>query len=78
LGRGRDELSFLKRSAGRLARTLLEILAPKYLFQIIFVNFCLVLISTINHLLYLLKLELLPYQVCPKPSNLRQTGPKNR
>ena len=35
-------------------------LAPKYLYQIILVNFCLVLISTINHLLYLLKPVLLP------------------
>jgi len=30
-------------------------LVPKFLYQIILVSFCLVLISTINHLLYFLK-----------------------
>jgi len=34
-------------------------LAPKYSYQIILVNFCLVLISSINLLLYLLKPVLL-------------------
>jgi len=34
------------------ARTGFENLAPKYLYQEIFVNFCLVLIGIDNHLLY--------------------------
>jgi len=35
-------------------------LVPKHLYQIILVNFCLVLISTNNRLLYLLNPVLLP------------------
>ena len=42
------------------ACTCFENLAPKYLYQLILVNFFLVLISIINHLLYLSKLVLLP------------------
>jgi len=53
-------------------------LAPKYLYQIILVSFCLVLIITINHLLYFFKPVLLPVSCLSKPINLRQTGPKNR
>ena len=48
-------------------RTCFENLAPKYLYQLILINFCLVLISTINHVLYLLKPVLLPVSGMSKP-----------
>ena len=44
---------------------------PKYLYQLNLVNLCLILLSSINPLLYLLK-PVCWYPVCPKPSNLRK------
>jgi len=77
---GRTGNSFLLNQAGDTkpvdfepvpCRTRFVNLAPKYWYQIILVNFSLVLIRTINYLLYFLKPLLLPvsrtsYQFCRK------------